>query len=113
MNNLDDKLKEILNGYFEGASIEPINDDQDKVAAITDIRQAFADEGYEKRVLGRDFTARVDMKEVMTGQEWYDRFGREYPMYPDTNQQSHLLQSKIREEALEAAKRASGVNNAE
>ena len=113
MTNLDDRLKEILDicmGHVKGRYKAEL-----LIVAIAKIKQVFSDEGYEKRQLGRDFTARVNLAEVMTGQEWYDKFEKEIYFYmpmhwADAAGKEHF-EILDREEILNMAKKASGIYN--
>lgn len=104
---LDDKLREIL--FPDQQSIEEEwGNGGDAVAllrtneSIAKIHQAFADAGYvnTKAVGFEGFT----VKNLMTGQEWYDRFEKAFP--GDGLMQPYI---DIREQVLWAAKRASGL----
>jgi hypothetical protein len=102
--SLDDKLRGILGK--EGITYPP--------GAIEKIKQAFADEGYEKMPKAEDYryepgavhsrviTSILKEGNYMTGQEWYDRFVQECknlePNHPS-----------IFDPVYEAAKKASGI----
>lgn len=112
--NIDEKLREILrqNGLVVNAS--------DVIKAT---KQAFADEGYEKRIVHFDKYTPADLgftelpedykvAEIMTGQDWYERFEKELSgkvlPYPE-NAEEYVR--NISNEYIEAAKRASGLDS--
>lgn len=98
---LDEKLRELLNGLAAPYGIQ----DSSRIADhVEKVKKAFADVGYEQRVLGRDFTARVNLAEVMTGQEFYDRFEKEITGW------SMGAYGRDLRSVLLAAKKASGLN---
>jgi hypothetical protein len=99
--SLDDKLRELkLKGklYVETDSMERYLELSDE--AIAQIKQAFSDEGYSNgqwkmaAALG-----------LLTGQEWYDRFTKEYIILVETLKDKELA-------ALLGAKRAAGIKEA-
>lgn len=92
--SLDDKLREIVD--FEGETEEYANE------TIAQIKQAFADEGWIHSPLVDYQFKRIKSGELMTGQEFFDRFE---PLLEDID-----LNSKTRyRELKEAAKKASGI----
>jgi len=81
--SLDDRLREILTERYGFA--EHQGDMADLI--IAQIKRAFAEEGYQKTVFTHypmEITQTIyDLHDergrpVMTGQEWYDRFQKEY-----------------------------------
>lgn len=94
---IDDKLKEIL-------LADPR---QPTEYTISQIKQAFAEEGYvylEDDVEVKDNIIRVKDLHLMTGQEWYSRFEKivnEWPAYKPIN--------PVRKTMLDIAKKASGL----
>lgn len=113
--SLDDKLKAIsfpigLNIYDPGGRPEPVtvtlSDD-----VIAEIKQAFAEAGYLESPITPDTksiyapTITNEHRTFMTGQEWYNRFEKEYDAIdPD-------WEVPIPSETLAAAKRAAGLTD--
>jgi len=106
-NNKDSSLEDKLRIYLEQLDSRGIGFMEPEIEAI---KQIFADEGYvyAPRVekYDSDFMAG---KQVMAGQEWYDRFeenieSEDWPTLP-------LSDKKVltHAEVMEAAKRASGI----
>lgn len=129
-DSLDDKLREILNNarFDEIKSLDYTQHD------IAQIKQAFADKGYVliPQVELTDYSHgrptdvfTVNGKEVMSGQDWCNRFEKE--MYTLKKQEYKLGtfaddEEKVRfyrdggtnfmyRQALEAAKRAAGIDD--
>lgn len=94
MSDLDDKLREILDGNF-GA---------DYSDAIAQIKQAFA-EHYD--AIEKDTLHYVSNLKLMTGQEWYERFEHELATPPKSGFTTERVD--IFQRAKEAAKRAAGI----
>lgn len=101
MSDLDDRLREI-----------PIDRDGGRYhlssAELIWVKQAFADEGYER--LGHHTTKKPGQKAelIMTGQEWYDRFEKEMDEAKRwTSMNGAIVMSP--NVAIEAAKRAAGI----
>lgn len=118
MSNVDNKLRYILEDWYPGTQYSDV---------IPQIKQAFSEAGYINGIdyadwLTRrqripeglrgymDFVAKNKGLKVpprlMTGQEWYDRFEKEYRKlggYPDD--------VNINSNAMEAARKASGVDD--
>lgn len=94
---LDGKLKEILQANLGYASM---SDNY----FITQIKQAFADEGYMTARERVEWHEEHFNQNHMTGQEWYGRFERALA-------RRYVNHSKDKPywEALEAAKKASGL----
>lgn len=98
---IDDKLKEILSssvGRF-------VNRAPDKI--IADIKQAFADEGYEKPIFPNKLVKEVFEEHkvgLMSGQTWYERWLKQLNSNP-----GFLISTDY----FEAARRASGLNEEE
>lgn len=98
MSDLDDKLRDILEGWYPGTQYEEV---------IARLKQAFADEGFMTSQQADQQTSDIlKVNRKLDGQEWYDRFVKEY---------SHL-EGKLsggsvmpRSNAIEAAKKASGL----
>jgi hypothetical protein len=121
MNNLDDKLREILDTSFPDGM--DLSDDPE---AIPKIKQAFIDEGYVKirnvtvrKAKSEDFKSGmvgqahgVDIysingdENIMTGKEWYERFSAEL-RYGQRHRNKGM--DGIAEWVAEAAKKASGI----
>lgn len=109
---LDDKLREILENTAIQAGVPPVDE------AINQIKQAFADEGYVNIPMVETVTRferghvpeiyMVNGKEVMTGQEWYDRFAHELEVELD-----HKIDRTWNIAIYKAAKRAAGLDNAQ
>lgn len=98
MASLDDKLRGIIGNGYDRFDVEK---------AIAQIKQAFADEGWIKPE-GADLIADV-LDDMMTGQEWYDRFMKELPdsidlVHPDR-------EVFDRRWAITAAKKAAGLTD--
>jgi hypothetical protein len=81
MSDLDEKLRDI---FINDSKSKGLHDDNwenfvvspDKI--IPQIKQAFADEGYQYVTRAEDsLVTRYHNGELMTGQEWYDRFVKE------------------------------------
>lgn len=134
MSDLDDKLVDILrwckehetwNDFLKkSGKMEPEVGDYTSVEAtsLQSIKQALTDEGYIKLPYavkdkdnniyigsGKAFT--TDHKELMTGQEWYERFEKELP---DTELKAYLPSADIaykRSKVMEVAKRAAGIDH--
>lgn len=75
---LDDKLRETLTKY-RNLLLEPeehyVEDKLTQAKAIAQIHQAFAEEGYTTAdQLAKNLSSKIN---IMTGQEWYDRFEKE------------------------------------
>lgn len=100
MTNLDDKLKELV--FKMAGGIKDGGEDE-----ITQIKQAFADEGYvaKSELKSWSYTA-----ELLTGTEWYDRFEKELNNL-GVNYKTGMT-GLMASEILEAAKRAAGLDNA-
>lgn len=96
MINLDERLREIMDKFeplrYTTDGGETFQDELSVDEAITQMKQAFADEGYVKSDIQgaikeymdaaiEDAKVRIERKkvlgDVMTGQEWYDRFEKE------------------------------------
>lgn len=117
MSNLDDKLKEILQPWLEEIVSEygTGRDDYKKQPfidfnnAISRITQAFADENYIQvpnviHDIDKGSWLEVNSKQVMTGQEWLDRFDK------ITDRMLEATGRKLTDmEYMEAAERASGL----
>lgn len=105
---MDDKLKEILStfaAYMPGdASINTFRKEEDKYAPkfIAQIKQAFADEGYENTTFKTTELFKGHSPEYMTGQEWYDRFEKELRNH-------HSVKTLLDENYLKLAKKAAGL----
>lgn len=95
MNNLDDKLVELLL-LFTKEILNDTMDGYDYDTCITQIKQAFADEGWSPDPL----TEVKNINNLHTGQEWYDGFEK-------LLSNSTMIQRGL---VLQAAKRASGID---
>jgi hypothetical protein len=93
-NDLEDKLDSIL---YEFDSHNP-----DVYSAKQQIRQAFIDAGWEH-------TGKDRYVGYYTGQEWYDRFEREYHMRADWIAGDPDMGDDAEHDVLLAAKLASGI----
>lgn len=113
-SDLDEKLLDAIReaqGYIddEDIQLEAAN------VAIEQIKQAFKDAGYERISEGTIPTFKSYLKQVTTGQEWYDRFEKEWGTWPEKDccnpGSSCEDQTRIdmQRGALEAAKKAAGV----
>lgn len=90
--SLDDKLRGLYDGHPDHME-----------EWLTDIKQAFADEGFISVYQGR-----VD-KPTMTGQEWYDRFEKELKQSGFSWDIQNGNQAEAIFDVNEAAKKASGL----
>jgi hypothetical protein len=93
---LDDKLREIKHLDCPGHGANPDND------CIAQIKQAFADEGYRLHLA--ENVVVIPRKDCMTGQEWYDRFRKDYFETRDKYEFDM-------DDVWESAKRAAGLSN--
>lgn len=104
---LDEKLKEVLWAYTENGRTEE--------DAIDRIRQAFAAAGYIKMpVLMKDGADGaigyvINGTYMTSGQEWYDRFVREYHMRADWISSDEEMGDDAERDVLLAAMLASGI----
>ena len=109
MSDIDDKLREIID--------DPIVtrfDKNDSDKAIRLIKQIFAEESYVKQgrheLINERLREKVISGEIMTGQEWYDRFEKELSQAPAKFNQ--LMEGTVAvKEVRMAAKRASGIGD--
>lgn len=77
--NVDDRLQTLLYTFTSGINQRVAPDKVLLVDAIAQIKQAFADEGYEKRdpIIQDALLYPLVLKKEngwKTGQEWYDRY---------------------------------------
>lgn len=72
MNDLDDKLRDIIDTARDDPA--DIYDEQ----FVSQLKQAFADAGYVDSKLAHHQVRMLNDKGYMTGQEWYDRFVKEF-----------------------------------
>lgn len=112
-SSLDDKLREILEGYMHyltGRQQENGLDwDGDYPTTIGRIKQAFADEGYVNKIDNPNMIGMYVDKDgyiykAMTGQEWYDRFEKEMDNQPYKIDPMFSV-------AFEVAKKAAGIKD--
>ncbi len=121
MTDLDEKLEEILGLYrrdierhYGGRTIgKTLTGDE----AVNHIKQAFKDAGYikpkivlpTKRLTCNNCHRLVAMTSLMTGQEWYEKFNESladtFSMKGDFKEGYKAAQAS----SLEAARRASGI----
>lgn len=105
--SLDDKLREILNSPFDPANFKGSQDFDSQL--ITEIKQAFADYGYVPVATLKDKNMALSANdgkyyELMTGQEFYDRFCDEA-----AGEASSPTEAITIMKAMLAAKRAAGL----
>lgn len=94
---MDERLREIIESLeFEGHTYKTAP------KAIAQIKQAFAEEGWCAPIhfIDRGDGIKVSAEQVMTGQEWYDRFEKEIRKNGKAD---------FNKELLEAAKKAAGL----
>jgi len=122
MSDLDDKLREVLRYTVNGERNIHATEMKETLAQI---KQAFANAGYVQTLKTGDRTIVANGKdpfgwivyypdEVMTGQEWYDRFMAELdkPLYNDTKKYQRQCPECGSPYLLEtAAKRAAGLED--
>lgn len=80
------------------------------------VKQAFIDDGWSDKpwtAVTKDGYSQIDeqhdvIKQLMTGQEWYDRFEKEYTT-PYVVIGKDGVEGEIRVNPLEAAKKAAGI----
>lgn len=109
MSDLDNKLALIIEDIIEYSA----DDGPLKVGQLTfaeQIKQAFADAGYEKLHEKGAYDTMNEavanmQKDWMTGQEWYDRFEKEFSKLTTENYMTAIYPH----EALKAAQKASGL----
>lgn len=115
MSDLDKRLEEIVQRCdYSNNMVDPISD------PIEAIKNAFIDEGWQKpnafdqvafTTIYKDGKTTIvpSQPDLMTGQEWYDRFQeklyKEFPNIDKPGYTSHLF----RDQAIAAARRASGI----
>ncbi len=120
--NLDDKLRDILLGASYAV---PLIDEESGAGSavmpmyLRALKKAFTDEGYVhipqvETVTRYERGAKPELfmvngKEVMTGQQWYDRFEREYHLSADWIAGDHEMGDDAENDVLNAAKRAAGL----
>jgi len=127
MTDLDKKLKEILL-----PAIHALDSDESDTL-VTQIKQAFADEGYEKveyertdqrepvverfgslgelgspKMTIHEWNKILSNKEIMTGQEWYNRFEKELETWKQYGDKVNYMWNT--DTVLKAAKKASGLD---
>lgn len=120
MGSLEDRLKDAIDKSVIRDNNQHLVVSIDK--AVEEIKQVFADEGYvtvDKRIYrdeyGRHYLqytlpneyVRVPQFSYMTGKEWYERFEEELA----ETTKHWLFESFDRSKVLEAAKKASGIDN--
>jgi len=119
--DIDEKLREILRN---GAFGHYIKDDEGNLCPldwsgssdgyfdtyIARIKQAFADEGWsDTNLYTKDKLARfLKSENMMTGQEWYERFVKEYEQTKEFGEVGGPAYSSP-SDVLTAAKKASGI----
>lgn len=89
--SLEERLKEILAPLQQDVTYEAL------LAAVSATIQAFKDEGFQKY---------MEEWPRMTGQEWYDRFEKEYM---SLGYEEFLIEPNVGKLTLEAAKKAAGL----
>lgn len=108
--SLDDKLRAIIQDRMNWKGTE-----DETIAAI---KQAYEDEGYEP-FIGHIQSIHQHLKELesrfytddrMTGQEWYDRFERQYHMSADWIAGDPEMGDDAEHDVLNAARRAAGLD---
>lgn len=109
--SLEDKLREILfdiRQYDYDADGNKIPEATDK-EYIAQIKQAFADEGYEKVHFDHDT---IRAQGFMTGQEWYERFEKETVgrMFPYRTDNEQKLVHETASFFMKSAKRAADID---
>lgn len=118
MSERDEKLRDTLNKLAihidRGDSAAAYNYMDEINEAIAQIEQIFADEGWLpiKPSPSDSFTIKAlpTHANLMTGQEWYDRFEKHYKdlaIYPEPNPLKLVMESQ----AIRAAKRAAGLSD--
>lgn len=101
--NLDDKLREVIYGWVTADMDVTEEEHIDKMVA--QIKQAFAEAGWSDGFNGPKISKmEIDNKEVMTGQEWYDRFtkalaGEVFPFSSETDEEVIDLIDKCKKAA--------------
>lgn len=100
MSNLDEKLLGLV--FSMRNAVNDIEPDKPILLWVKDIKQVFDDAGYEIVPDGTIPTFKSYLKQVMTGQQWYDRFASEYKQL----RQDDDTYEKLTERMIEAAKRA-------
>lgn len=112
--NLDDKLREILVWHETRSEMAVEAGGTDPTPkAIEKLHQAYQEAGYHQPVTTYDELLNVPKQHTdkilrvngvifMTGEEWYDRFRREYKMRVATDDDTE-------QDIMTAAKRASGL----
>jgi hypothetical protein len=113
-DELDKKLKEMLdeeviNPIVEAEGVNPkdyFGIDSDEI--INKTKQAFREAGYIHSPLVKLQFKRIESGELMTGQEFYDRFEKELPHHPNgevDDDRGYLTTSEV----FRAARRAAGL----
>lgn len=100
-----DELDKKLDGDFLYKVVDLV--ERDKLDdALWRIKQAFIEAGYSKSPLTA-IREEMQIRGMMTGQEWYDRFAKEL----DDIEMKLVIHNKTatKEEILEAAKKAAGI----
>lgn len=109
-NTIDDKLIFLLTQF-----VKPENKGHRYSDAVKQIKEAFAEEGYVH--LPQGYVGKlegveimhINGKQVMTGQEWYERFEKQYHMSADWIAGDPEMGDDAELDVLNAAKRASGI----
>jgi len=129
MSDLDKKLIEILrwckeqetwNDFLKkSGKMEPETGDYTSVeaACLVSLRQAFADRGYVRlpqgqvgKLEGVEIMS-INGKRVMTGQEWYERFEKEYHNKADWIEAEPEMGDEAGHDVLLCAKLAAGIDH--
>lgn len=112
MTTLQEKLKEILAGILTDDDLFPVTPDEIADIYVTEILEAVQAAGYHQV-----FNPKVDGQptELLSGQEWYDRFGSEVLKMSERggllDGMGHIKSQETIEWMTEAAKRASGLED--
>lgn len=103
--SLDDKLREVLTRSFSVSIIT--------ARTIAQIKQAFAEAGWHHSPLVDYQFKRIESGELMTGQEWFERFSAEIGKlsHVSIDKDYQLDYSRTVKRMLEAARKASGIEN--
>jgi hypothetical protein len=101
VSELDKKLEEICQSFYAGM---PASHRQ---GALQAIKQAFMDNGWEQKVGELRGVRVVVDPNLMTGQEWYDRFIKEFNSNLAGN--TYFNEADLRAGLSDVAKKAAGI----
>lgn len=108
--SIEDKLRDILNNFHGDPDFLEAN--------VEAVKNAFIEEGYvqmaynpvKRELLGKPIGNVLSTNDVMTGQEFYDRFEREYHMRADWISADPIMGDDAEHDVLLAARLAAGLD---